>query len=426
MPTVDPQTWLQLGLALALGLFVGLEREQSGHSTGIRTFPLIALFGACAALLVEPTTYWLLPAGLVMVGAGLVATSRGRELIDPTDEESTIHEEGPGPTTLVAAMVMYLLGAMLVSGYLTLAVAIGGTTAVLLHWKKPLHQFVDRLGSSGSKAVYRFVLIALVVLPVLPDRTYGPYDVLNPFRIWLIVGLIVGISVAGYIVYKFLGGRVGLAIGGVLGGIVSSTAATVAYSRQSDRAPATSTGAAVAIMIASTLAFVRIIVEVLVVAPDLRWVVLPKFGLLIAIMAAASVGAYFWADVGDDQEGQQPEDPAALKVAFIFGALYALILFAVAVAEEHFGDTGMYVIATISGLTDVDAITLSTAEMMGAGRISTETGWRMMMVGGLSNVVFKGAVAATIGSRRLAIWVAALFGVTLVSGAGILWLWPAG
>ena len=417
MLTVGPTTWWQLGLALALGLLVGLEREQSGHTTGIRTFPLITLFGASVGLLTEPVGQWLVPAGILAVAAGMISTGRGLE----TPDEEPAH----GSTTMMASFVMYAVGAMLVLGFPGVAVALGGTTAVLLHWKQPLHEFVDRIGPTANRAVYRFVLVAAVVLPILPDRTFGPYDVLNPFRIWLVVVLIVGISVIGYIVYKFLGTQVGLILGGILGGIVSSTAATVAYARRSKQAPELSASAALAIMIASTLAFVRIVVEVVVVAPALSWTILPKFGLLIALMAAASVGAYLTADNFDDQEAEQPEDPAALKVAIFFGGMYAIILFAVAAAEQNFGDQGMYLVAVLSGLTDVDAITLSTAEMMKNGRISSETGWRMMLTGGLSNVVFKGGAVALLGHRRLLKRIALLFGLTLLGGLAIIWLWPA-
>jgi uncharacterized membrane protein (DUF4010 family) len=425
MPTVDPQIWLHLGLALALGLLVGLEREQSGHATGIRTFPLLTIFGACTTLLVEPVGQWIVPAGLVVLGGALFVYEGSRASLLKAGVDSG-EEPFPelGMTTIVAALVMYLIGAMLVAGYTPIAVAVGGMTAVLLRWKRPLHDFADRLGPTGYRAVYRFVLLAVVVLPVLPDRTYGPYDVFNPFQIWLVVVLIVGISVFGYILYKFVGPRAGVLVGGTLGGIVSSTAATVAYARRAARDPSVTAGAAVAIMIASTLSFLRIVVEVLVVAWEIRWVIVPKFAVLIAVMTLVSVIAYRGADDFQANEEHEPEDPASLKVAVVFGAMYAVILFFVAITERHFGDTGMYVLAVISGLTDVDAITLSTAEMIQADRVSKGVGWRMMLIGGISNMAFKGGVAAVLGGRRLLKRIAVMFGVTLLAGFGILLLWP--
>ncbi len=445
MPTVDPNIWLYLGLALALGLFVGLEREQSGHGVGIRTFPLITVFGACAALLSDVPGEWIIPTGLVVLGASLVthdvlAGVRSEAVSDdPEDPDDPEESEEPedseveldaddssqaGTTTIVAALVMYVVGALLISGYASIGVAIGGTTAVLLHWKRPLHNFADRLGPAGSRAVYRFVLLAVVVLPVLPDRTYGPYDVFNPFQIWLIVVLIVGISIIGYILYRFVGPRAGVVLGGVVGGLVSSTAATVSYARRAKRAPDVATGAAIAIMIASTLSFIRIVIEVLVVAWEIRWAVVPKFAVLVGVMALVS-GIAYWRTEDFGVEGDhQPENPASLRAAVVFGVMYAIILFAVAATEEHFGDTGMYLLATISGLTDVDAITLSTAEMVQTGRVSEQVGWRMMLIGGISNMAFKGGIAAVLGGRKLLYRIAAMFGITLLTGAGILVFWP--
>jgi uncharacterized membrane protein (DUF4010 family) len=340
---------------------------------------------------------------------------------EPEDDES----RQAGTTTIVSALVMYIVGALLIAGYAPIGVAIGGATAVLLHWKRPLHNFADRLGPTGTRAVYRFVLLAVVVLPVLPDRTYGPYDVFNPFQIWLIVVLIVGISVVGYVLYRFVGPRAGVVLGGVIGGIVSSTAATVSYARRAKRAPSVAWGAAVAIMLASTLSFVRIVVEVLVVAWEIRWVVVPKFAVLIGVMALASAVAFWATDDFDVEDDHQPENPASLKAAVVFGVMYAIILFAVAATEEHFGDTGMYVLATLSGLTDVDAITLSTAEMIQAGRVSEKVGWRMMLIGGISNMAFKGGVAAVLGGRQLFYRIAPMFGLTLLTGLGIVIFWPS-
>jgi uncharacterized membrane protein (DUF4010 family) len=415
---MEIRIWWQLGLALALGLLVGMEREQSGHGMGIRTFPLITLFGATATLLTRSEGDWMLPAALLAVAAGMLGT---RFIPFDVDQKG---EDDYGSTTVMAAFVMFTIGGLLIRDYASIAVALAGTTALLLRWKEPMHEFVDRMQPEANRALFRLVLIGLIVLPILPDETYGPYDVLNPFRIWLIVVLIVGISVAGYLVYQFIGARVGLVLGGVLGGIVSSTAATVAYARRSSQSPEASPAAAAAIMIASTLSFVRVVVEVLVVSPEFRWAVLPPFGVMIGLMTLGSVGAYLWVENVEDGEAAQPDEPAALKVAIVFGALYALILFVVAAVEANFGTRGMYVVATLSGLTDVDAITLSTAEMMKADRIPVDKGWRMMLVGALSNMFFKGGAVAVLGHRRLLARTLLLFGGTIVCGLGVVFLWP--
>nr|HOP41744.1 DUF4010 domain-containing protein [Geobacteraceae bacterium] len=271
----------------------------------------------------------------------------------------------PGPTTEVAGLLMFTVGALLRVGLTTEAIAISGAVALLLHWKKYLHGFVHRIGGSEIRAVFRLVLIALVILPLLPDQSFGHYDVLNPFRIWLMVVLIVGISLSGYLASRYLGSRTGLVVSGILGGLISSTATTVSYSRRSKLDSEGSAMAALVTMIASTIVFVRVAFEVAVVAPSIILRVMPPFGLmflwmtLIAVTAAARTRRV-------SSVGPEPKDPTNLLAAVLFGGLYALVLLAVAAAKEYFGDRGLYLVAALSGLTDIDAITLSTAHIQGA------------------------------------------------------------
>jgi len=412
---VDLIAFEQVGVALLLGLLVGFERERAGHEiAGIRTFALITVFGAIAALLARVYGDWVIAAGVIGVAAMMVLENVGRM------ESGEAH---PGLTTEVAALVMYGLGALIVGGSMSLAVAIGGAVAILLYWKKPLHEFVRGLEEQDVRAISRLVLIGLVVLPVLPDKTYGPYDVLNPFRIWLMVVLIVGISLGGYIIRKFLGEKAGMILGGVLGGLISSTATTVSFARRSRNAPSVSPAAATVIMIASTIVFVRVAFEVAVVAPGILWQVIPPLAAMAGAMAIIAAVSYFFSG-GRSQEIPKPEDPAELKAAVIFGLLYAIVLFAVAAAKENFGDQGLYFVAALSGLTDMDAITLSTAQMIEAERVPVDTGWRMMLVGALCNNAFKVGAVAVLGHRRLLRRTGILFGIALVCGILILAFWP--
>lgn len=424
-----------LALALGLGLLIGLQREWARQMAGIRTFPLIAMLGAASALISEHVGGWIFSAALLLVGAALALLYheqfRRAEDDEREDEPPAAAEDTPraelGLTTIIAALLTFIIGAMPSLGYPFEAILLAGTTAVLLQLKEPLHRFVGGIGEAEIRAVFKLALIALVILPALPDETLGPYDVLNPFHIWLMVVLIVGISVTGYLIYNYLGERAGVILGGILGGLVSSTATTVSFARRAREVPAASDMAAATIMIASALAFARVAGEVLIVAPDLAGEVLPQFGVMGALMAALAIAAGLRLAGGGDAEREpllETENPANLRAAVIFGGLYALILLAVAAAQEHFGDRGVYVVAILSGLTDVDAITLSTAQMMKSERIVADTGWRMMFVAALSNIAFKGGVVAVLGSRPLLKRVGALFGVALAGGALLLWLWP--
>ena len=194
---MDGQIWQTLGIALGLGLLVGLQREWAEDKrAGIRTFPLITLFGVVCALLAEVYGGWILVGGLLTLGAMMVVVnwSRGAE-----------GEAHPGPTTEIVALLMFAIGATLVLGRTAVAIVTGGIAVVLLQGKKPLHGFVAHAGEADLRAEFRLVLIALVILPVVPNQTFGPYDVLNPFHIWLMVVLIVGISLGSYLVSRFLG-----------------------------------------------------------------------------------------------------------------------------------------------------------------------------------------------------------------------------
>jgi uncharacterized membrane protein (DUF4010 family) len=328
-------------------------------------------------------------------------------------------------TTEVAALLMYGVGAYLVVGHAAVAIAVGGGTAVLLHWREPLHGLVKRIGAEDFTAVMQFVLITLVILPVLPDSTYGPFDVLNPHKIWLMVVLIVGLGLAGYVAYKLFGQDAGTLLGGVLGGMISSTATTVSYSRRSAETPSLSGLAAVVIMIASAIAFARVIVELAVVARTTLAQTAPPLAAMFVWMGLLSGAAWYFVR-GEKAEVPQASNPAELKPALLFGALYAIILLAVAAAKEYVGPAGLYAVAGVSGLTDMDAITLSTGQMVTEGRLDAPTGWRLVLVAALSNLAFKGGAVMLLGYPDLRRRIAVLFGLSAVGGLAILFLWPWG
>jgi uncharacterized membrane protein (DUF4010 family) len=408
--------FLNLGIALGLGLLVGLQRERAeSRMAGIRTFPLITMLGTICGLLAERFGGWIIVAGLLGVAALGVMANIG----EMRDEKS----RDPGQTTEAAALLMFGVGAYLVVGSKAAAVAVGGAVAVLLYLKEPLRQLIGRITEKDLRAVMQFVVISLVILPILPDTTFGPYDVLNPREIWLMVVVIVGIGISGYAAYKFLGQRAGTLLGGILGGLISSTATSVSYSRRTKAAPDAASLAAIVIMIASTISLARVIIEIAVVAPG----VFPQMALPLAVMLGFMViiaAITFFLSHARQDEMPEQENPAELKSALVFGAIYALVLLAVAAAKDYFGNQGLYVVGVISGLTDMDAITLSTANLVSQGRVDVNTGWRVIFIAALSNLVFKGGVVAVLGHRKLLARIALLFGIALAGGAIVLWLWP--
>ena len=410
-----PDIYIQLAVALGLGLLVGLQRERvDSVIAGIRTFALISLLGAISAQLAKTYGGWILVVGflataLLVTAGNLVRLQKG--------------EAEPGQTTEFAALVVYGLGAWVVTGSMAVPVVLAGAVVVLLHFREALHELVGRIGEKDLRAIMQFVLIALVILPILPDRDMGPYGVLNPYQVWWMVVLIVGLSLAGYVAYKLFGAKAGTVLAGLLGGLISSTATTATYARRSRETPGLSRLAALVVMLASTVVYGRVLVEIAAVAPGSLLHLGPPLAAMLGVCAVVSVAAWL---LGRDGNGEPPEpgNPAELKSALIFGALYAAVLLAVAFARDRFGTAGLYTVAVISGLTDVDAITLSTARLVESARLEPDNGWRAILLASMSNLVFKAGIVAMLGSRALLGRVVLLFGAALAGGGAILWLWP--
>ena len=404
-----------LGIALFLGLLVGLQRERTAPGMpGLRTFPLITVLGTVCAILAREYSHWVLSAGFLAVVAimGYSALLRLKQ-----------KEPDPGTTTEMAALLMFAIGALLaVESLRIVAVAVGAGVAVLLQFKPELHHAAERLGDEDVRAIMQFVLITCVVLPVLPNRTFDPLEVLNPFKTWLIVVFIVGLSLGGYIIYKFFGRNAGIILGGILGGAISSTATTLSYSRQVRRDPSAIGAVAIVIMIATTVSFVRVLLAVAVVSRDFFPTVALPVSLLMVLALLPSLLLWFRVP-RQPAVMPSPQNPTELRSAIAFGVMYSAVLFCLAAAQRYVPGHGLYVVAGISGLTDMDAITLSTARMSLTDHAIFHDGWRLIVLAALANLVSKTALAGIIGGRRLAQTIAALFLPPVIGGALLLWFW---
>jgi uncharacterized membrane protein (DUF4010 family) len=402
-----------LGIALGLGLLVGLQREQvATQLAGLRTFALITVLGTICGFLATSFGGWVIASGfLALTGAlmtGHVAELRGEKV------ES-------GVTTEVAALAMFGVGAYLAVGHREVAIVTGAGIAILLHFKGQLHGIAARLGED-SKSIMQFALISLVILPILPNRSYGPYDVLNPRQIWLMVVLIVGIGLGGYIAYKFFGQKTGLLLAGLLGGIISSTATTVSYSKRTAKHELADAPAASVILLASSISCALVLVEIAVVAPGfLRTALAP---LLILVTTLGVLSAPWWFLRGKDSTGMPPQgNPSELKGALYFAAIYTVILFAIAAVKDTYGASGLYVVAAASGLVEVHALALSTSLLVETGRLDGSEGWRIIALALISNLAFKGATVMVLGTRRLLGKVALPYVLTIAVGIGIALWW---
>lgn len=410
---VDIDQLKALAIALGIGLLIGLERERVPSArAGLRTFGLVALLGALTAMLGERLqTVALLVAALLAVGAMMVAAN----LRHPDADD-------PGTTSVAALLVCFCLGAATWHGYGTVAVMLAVATTALLYFKVQLRGIATRLEPRDWFAILQFGVLSLVILPVLPNEEYGPYDALNPYQIWLMVVLICGVSLAGYTALQLVGARHGAPLVGVFGGLASSTATTLIYARNARATPAMAPTAALVILIANLAMVVRVGVLTAVVAPR----ALPT--LLLQIAPALALGGvvvlWLWRHLAKNGEAVLPtaSNPAELKTALGFGALYALVLFLAAWLADAIGTGGLYGLALVSGLTDVDAITLSSLRLFSLERLALDPTAIAIGLAMLANLGFKTTLAIGIGGGGLGRRIIAGMGATGGGlAAGIAW-----
>jgi uncharacterized membrane protein (DUF4010 family) len=412
---MDVATLFQkFGLALGLGLLVGLQRERSASSmAGFRTFPLVTLLGTIAGVLSNGS--WMLAAAGLLAIAGLCVMANFIKL--------KAGETDPGLTTEAALLVMYGLGVFLAIGPAPVAVVIGAVVAFLLYLKPVLHGFARKLGEEDFRGIMQFVAIALIILPLVPNMQFGPYGVLNPRKIWMLVVLITGISLTGYLLYRFCSAQSSALLAGLLGGLVSSTATTVSFARRTRESEKAVQGATLVILLSGTVVFARVLVLIGVAAPSHFLAIAPALACMLGVMLL--VCAAVWLRQRKEKAELPPQkNPTELKAALVFTLLFAGVLVAVAAAREYLGQRGLFVVAGLSGLTDMDAITVSSAEMTHHGGVTPGIAWRLILVASLANMLFKTVMVATLGAKALLGRVALGFGIAGIAGGALLVFWP--
>lgn len=408
-------------IALGAGALIGLQRQQSRDEekgpgvAGVRTFPLIALAGALSALTAHTMGMWPMLGAMVMIGAFL-AVSQYQESSRSAD---------PGITTQVAALITFLLGVLAlapgiplpVGDRYLLIVASAGVVMALLSFKEPLHQAVARISDDDLYATAKFVVLAVVMLPLLPNRAYGPFNVLNPFNVALMVVLIAGMSFLGYIAMRIAGPRHGLLATGLLGGLVSSTAVTVSLATRARESSAVAALAAVATVLASSTMFLRMLVVIGVIDPGLLTSLIWPLGMMT--LGGYGMALLFYLKPRQALHEVPPvlyHNPLGLGAALKFGLFYAGVVVAAKGAQIVLGDRGLYVSSVLAGTADVDAITLSVARFHLEG-LETRTAVTAIMAAAMTNTLVKAGLAAWFGGKPLAWRVVLGLGVAMASGA---------
>ncbi len=408
--TIDAQDALfRLGAALAIGLLIGIERgfrereaPEGRRVAGLRTFGLIGLFGGVAALLAERLGALALGFGFLALAAVLVTAYLGKQK----------RSEDVGITSLVAALLVFVLGALCVAGNVLSAGSAAVATALILNYKPGLHRFVSVLSQRELDAGLQLLLISVVLLPVLPDEGYGPWQALNPYIIWWMVVLIALLSFAGYVAVRLGGVERGVVFTGLLGGLASSTAVTLHLSRAARDEQGLERTLAAGTLLACGTMLPRMLLVATVVNPALLKSLLAP-ALAMAVIVYAPAIAYARTPVARDFELRGSlKNPLDLRSALGFGALLAAIMLAGRALEEWTGDAGLLALAATSGISDVDAITLSFAQMSA----QADTGGVFVagiVLAAAVNSVTKAAMSFFIGGRAIGLRV----GLPLVAAA---------
>ena len=409
---VDLATIRDFATALLIGALIGVEREKrKGDGEpgigGLRTFILFALVGAVAGFLSrDQPVPWVLMATLVPV-AGLVFA--GYWLVTKAQPGSF------GLTTEIAAVVVCLLGAMTMLGHRELAIGLGVVAAAVLAYKQPLHGLVARLGWDDVYAGVRLLIATFIILPLLPDRTLDPWDALNPYKLWLLVILISSLSLVGYVATRWLGAGRGTVLTGITGGLVSSTAVTLSFARRGRDEPNAANALACGILLAWAVMFGRVLVMVLVVNRDLLRPLLPPFIAMGAVALGAAWLLYRRSGDGTEPEEVQLRNPFSLTSAAKFAVLFAAVLLLVKLAQFYFPGGGVYVLAALAGLTDVDAITLSMAEYAKSNPATVAA--VAIVIAAISNTVVKCGMVTSLGGPALRRPVLLATVATILAGA---------
>lgn len=416
MEPYEPQ--LSLLTALAVGLLVGLEREQVRQEAGvqhtlggIRTYPIFALLGALSTML-EGALPWL-PVVTFLGLISLLSIAYAGDIRKGADL---------GLTTEVAALLTFLLGALATSSgavepmseRLLLVAGLGVILTLLLSVRQRLHGLVQKISRDDLFSTLKFLILAAIVLPMLPNEDMGPFDALNPFSVGLMVVLISGLSFLGFVAMKLFGERRGVLLSAAVGGLASSTAVTIAFSNRTKENPELAPVAAAAIAIASVIMIARVGVLVSIINPGLlRLMMWPLVGAGVGALLGGLVGYHGQKDL--DGDSIKIKNPFELGNAVKFGIAYAAVSVATKAARQYVGAQGLFLVAAVAGLTDVDAVTLSTARQAETADVAAVVA---ILIAVVANTIVKSSIALWIGGRRLGKR-AFLVGALIVVGGAI-------
>ena len=403
----------KLGIAILIGALIGLEREHSRTPgaksfAGIRTFPLIAMYGFIAAMLssyLNLAFYFAFIASvMILVGLSYYTTARGGRI---------------GITTELSALMVFVLGSMIYWDFIRIAAMIAVIMALFLSLKIQLHSFVEKVTGEDIIAVLKLSIVTIIILPLLPERAFGPNDIINLRLIWMMVIFIALLSFLGYILTKYVGYKKGISVTSIFGGLVSSTALTFSFAKKSKENDSLSSNFGVGILIATTMVFPKVFIEIAVVNMSLaKLAVIP---ILIFMAVGILLSFIMWKKINATElTGIDLKNPFELKSALYFGLIFGTILLFSKLAQLNYGDTGSYLVSFISGLTNIDAITLTMAQLSAKNSIPPIVALNSIVIALFANLLFKGIIAIILGTKLMARYTSIGFGFFILTAVLIL------
>ncbi len=396
-------------ISLGIGLILGLEREydklkEEQGVAGIRTFPIVTILGFSLGSLTEAFTPWLL---IISLGSFILFLG-----INQFSKEVTIYSKGL--TTNLALIVTFVLGMLVSAEFYRDAVATAVIIVTLLSLKTRFRTVISNITSEELFAFIKFSIIALLILPFLPNQTFGPNGLLNPFEIGSIIVIVSFLNFIGYFLVKFVGSRKGILLTAILGGLISSTAVAWSYASKSVESPELSKKYAAGVIIASAIMFPRLTLLAYIFNNALLTYLVLPFGILTIICLVTAL-LLMKRDVKEPDTMIKLGNPMNLLNAIGFGFIYVLIGFAVFYGDRFFGENGLYYTALIAGLADTDAITINMAKFSLSGA-DLKLASSVIIAATLSNMLVKLGITLVKGSKTAGKLVGYTFGGIILIG----------
>ncbi|MEO0006893.1 MAG: hypothetical protein RJA20_1089 [Bacteroidota bacterium] len=411
-----PPFFQHLLVTAAIGLIIGLEREfnthgERAHVGGIRTFTLAAMLGYLSGTVAANSVLWVIP-----------FTILGFFLLLSVIYYYQVRQEGYGLTSELSMLSTLLLGILVSQGYVQESLAVVVVMTALLSVKEQVHGIVKKITEEELFAFIKFAVLALLILPILPDKSFGPEGLINSLELGWLVIIVLSISFTGYLLLKFVGQR-GILLTAIIGGLLSSTMVTWVFSERSREKPELSASYGAGIILASSVMFIRAFALAAVFyQPVARLLVIPLSVLLVLNLLTA-YRVYRLQQHNGETPSLNPGNPLDIRNAVVFTLIYTGITFGMYYARQWSGQVGVYLSGAISGIADIDAITISSAKWASADTEQTGFAASVIILAILSNTVFKAVLSYIRGSEALGKFVVTGFGIILITGTTWLLLW---